>query len=980
MKHFSKFNASIHMRLAAMATVVVAIEAVLPFCAAGQGAQSVSNADGIEFFEKRVRPLLVESCYECHSEGKKTKGGLRLDTREGWAKGGDTGPALIPGEPERSLIVKAVRYDDPDLKMPPKKRLTPEAVATLEQWIKIGAPDPRAGESTAVVKKSGLSVAEGRKFWSYQPPRKNAPPQVRDTAWPRTDIDRFILAGLETRGLRPSPDASRATLIRRVYYDLIGLPPSPEDIDAFARDTTPEAFAKVVDHLLASPQFGERWGRHWLDVARFAESITLRGFVFKEAWRYRDYVIEAFNQDRPFNRFMAEQVSGDLMPHGSYEEHRRQLVATTFLALGNTNLEEQDKGQLRMDVVDEQLDTIGKAFLAQTIGCARCHDHKFDPIPTRDYYAMAGILRNTKTMIHANVSNWIEMPLPVPPTEEALFAERDAAIAALQARIKDAKARSGKLASAGGKAAASSSSTNGILAVKNLPGVVVDDSQAKKVGEWKQSRFSSNFVGDGYLHDLATGKGDKTLTFIPELPHAGKYEVRFSFVPSSNRAEEVPVTVFSADGDMTIRVNEKESPPIDGRWISLGQHRFEQNGQGFVLVGTQGTKGHVIADAVQFIPVEMLDAQAAAKEVADVASLPPDARKAAQEAKKLEDELKKLTNSPPFRPRAMSVKEEDEIGDTQIHIRGSVHNLGENAPRGFLQVATYGTPPIVPAKQSGRLEFGEWLASPSNPLPSRVMANRAWNWLFGTGLVRTTDNFGTTGETPSHPELLDYLAVRFVELNWSVKSLVRQIVLSRAYQQSSSSEPARVAVDPENRLFWRMNRRRLDAECIRDTMLAVSGQLKLDVGGSNIKAGTTADYAYKQSDTRRSVYSPVFRNSLPEFFEVFDFADSSVVMGRRNASTVAPQALFLMNHPSIIEQARAAAERALALPVAGDTERLERAYRMALGRSPSEGEARVAMKYLSRAPADGAVDSNRQQAWTAFFQALFASMDFRYVE
>ncbi len=835
--------------------------------------------------------------------------------------------------------------------------------------------------------------------WAYRAPRKALAPHVRGTAWPHNDIDRFILARLEAEKLKPEGPADRRTLARRLYYDLIGLPPTPEEIEEFVGNSAPDAVAQLVDRLLAAPQFGERWGRHWLDVVRYAESLTLRGFVFPEAWRYRDYVIDAFNRDYPYDRFIQEQVAGDLFPADSVAQKRRQHIATTFLVLGNVNLEEQDKKQLDMDIVDEQLDTIGKAFLAQTIGCARCHDHKFDPIPTRDYYALAGILRSVQTLEHANVSKWLELPLSVEPEQARALERHEADLAALRAQLKEAKDRAAKLGSAA--AGAGQTGRSQPVAVRDLPGIVVDDTQAKRVGQWTHSQYSRNYVGDGYLHDGDTEKGAKTLTFHPEIPRAGRYEVRLAYVPSSSRATRVPANILHADGESEVFVNEQETPPIGGHFASLGQFRFEANGQGYVMISNEGTQGHVIADAVQFIPADTFGGAAAASVLATGTKEADEtnaARQAAEtEVKQLEARLKDLAGKGPKRPLFMGVKEGGQAGDIRVHKRGSVHNLGDCVPRGFLQVAAAGPVPVMPEKQSGRRELGEWLASPSNPLIARVFVNRAWHWLFGAGLVRTPDNFGTTGEAPSHPELLDYLAVRFMEESWSVKKLVREMVLSRTYQlrfaaadvrrlTRSETEPEESfltrnhAVDPENRLLWRANRRRLEAEALRDSILFVSGQLQAIQGGSTIKPGTSADYGYQHTENCRSVYVPVFRNALPDVFEAFDFADPSMVTGRRNASTVAPQALFFLNHPFILNQARHAAKRILAESGLDDPERLDRAYRLILGRPPSAGERAVAARFLDEPAADGKSESGRVEAWTQICQALFASVDFRYLK
>jgi hypothetical protein len=551
-------------------------------------------------------------------------------------------------------------------------------------------------------------------------------------------------------------------------------------------------------------------------------------------------------------------------------------------------------------------------------------------------------------MEHANVSKWIEVPLPLPPGEEAAHKKHDQAVEALKKRIAQAKARAGPVAAK-------------VIAVAEAPGIVIDDTQAKKVGEWQQSRFSGHYIGDGYTHDQNAGKGEKTLTFQPDLPQAGKYEVWLAYDAGGSRADNVPVTVFSADGEKTLHVDMKKAPPIDGRYVSLGEYRVERNGQGYVIVSNEGTAGHVTVDAITFIPA---DKPAARKAPAKGNGKDPETVKA------LEAELKHLQESGPKRPMVMTVVEEAKIEDARVHVRGSVHNLGATSPRGFLKVCSTGPTPTLPADQSGRKELADWIASPDNPLTARVIVNRAWNWVFGAGLVRTTDNFGTTGETPSHPELLDHLATRFTAEGWSMKSLVRSIVLSHTYRQAGRNTAAEAA-DPENRLVGRYARKRLEAECIRDAMLAVSGKLSPDRGGPTYPATLAADYGYKTSDTRRSVYLPVFRNAMPEALEAFDFADPSLVTGRRNTSTVAPQALYLLNHPFPAEQAKHAAARLLAEGLADDAAQITRAYRRGLGREPTAGERAVTTKFLAKAGADG---------WPAVFHALFASADFRYVD
>ncbi|MBA4190721.1 MAG: hypothetical protein C0467_22275 [Planctomycetaceae bacterium] len=938
--------------------LAAAIAILATFSGASQASAADLDPNEADFFEKKIRPVLAEHCYSCHSAEaeakKKLKGGLALDTRDAVRTGGDSGPSLVPGKPAESLLIKTLKYAG-DVKMPPKGKLPDAVVADFEAWVKMGAPDPRT--SGGRKKQVGLTIEEGKRFWAYVPVADAPVPAVKDAAWPAGTIDRHVLARLEAKGLKPAADADKATLVRRLYFDLHGLPPTPEQIDEFVNSTDPKAYEKLVDALLASRAFGERWGRHWLDIARYAESVTLRGFVYKDAWRYRDYVIESFNTDVPFNQFVREQIAGDLLPAADHAARRRQIVATSFLALGNTNLEEQDKKQLRMDVVDEQLDVVAKGFLAQTLTCARCHDHKFDPIPTKDYYAMAGVFRNAKALEHSNVSKWVEVPLPVEPGAEEAIKKHDAAVAAIQAKIKAAKTV------AGTKAVPS----KGAIAIKDVPGIAVDDTQAKKVGDWKVSKFNPTYVGEGYVHDDNMGKGEKTITFDPDITKTGKYEVLLAYSPGMNRADNVPITVFSAEGEKQLTIDMKKTPTIDGLYVSLGTFRFEKDGQSFVIVSNEGTKGHVTADVVTFIP-----AAGEKKEQVKTGEKPAKPEESGT-LKELEAELKKLEASGPKRQMAIGVVEEKVLEDAKIHVRGSVHNLGAVAPRGVMQVALAGPAPVFPKDASGRKELADWIASAENPLTARVYANRAWHWLLGSGIVRTVDNFGTTGETPSNPELLNHLTTQFVKDGWSTKKLVREIVLSRTYRQSSVGAAETIKADPDNQLFGRANRRRLEAECIRDAILAASGKLTEHTGGPTFPATTASDYSFKSNLDVRSVYLPAFRNSIPELLEVFDMADTSMVTGKRNASTVAPQALFLLNNPWVTEQAKQTATKLLAAKLDDDA-RLTRAYREILGREPTAGERAVATRYLKANTADPSI------AWSGIVHALFASADFRFVQ
>ena len=929
---------------------------------------------GLDFFEKKVRPLLEARCFECHSAAKKVKGGLRLDSRAGWTAGCDSGPAIVPGQPDKSLLITAVRYTDRDLQMPEKRKLPEAEIATLVQWVAMGAPDPRMG-ADVTRKQTGLSVEEGKKFWCYAPVKKTTVPSVKDADWPRGELDRFILARMEAAGIGPSPEATPEVLVRRLYYNLIGLPPTPEQIDAFTKASVANrstAVENLVDELLGSRHFGETWGRHWLDVARFAESSGGgRTLLFKDAWRYRDYVIESFNANVPFDRFIREQIAGDLLPAVSPEDRRRHLIATAFLALGPTNYEEQDKQQLRFDIIDEQLDTLGRAFLGQTIGCARCHDHKFDPIPQRDYYAMAGILASTRTLFNTtdNVARWIAAPLPAEAGREELLRAHEQKIVALEKELAAAKS---SLAEAS-KAVTRETPKPGMpIAPTALPGVVLDDAQAKIVGEWKHSQHVRSYIGDGYLHDLNAGKGAKTITFTPTLPKGGRYDVRLAYLGAPGRATNVRVTVFHADGEENVFVDQTRPPPIDGRFISLGKFRFEKDGAGYVLITNDDSNGFVTVDALQFV-TEMEAALAESSRDAEA----PARAVAAREVQKLEATLKGLLKEGPVRDTAMAVHDADTIGDTPVRVRGVEKQRGETVARGFLRVALQ-SEPAIPANASGRRELADWIASAENPLTARVFVNRVWTWLFGAGLVRTVDNFGTTGEKPSHPELLDYLAARFVANGWDVKRLIREMVISRTWQQAVNRP---TATDSENRLFAHANRRRLDAEQLRDALLAVGGRLSLDYGGlnmvgaSDIDANTTAaqdlEYGYVFSDTRRSVYTPAFRNKRLELFDAFDFADINTSIGQRTVSTVAPQALYFLNHSFVLEQARAAAGRTLAT-AGDDAHRIVTAFRRTCGRPPTAGEMEICRRFLGTAPT--------AETWALLHQTLFACLDFRYLD
>jgi len=954
-----------------------AVAACLVLGAAGH-LRAADPAD-VEFFEKRVRPLLATHCLECHAADTESNGGLLLDSRAGWERGGDSGPAVVPGKPDASLLVHAVSWADPHLQMPPKSRLPAADQATLAEWIRRGAFDPRQETTpTAARKPTAMSLEEGRRFWSYAPLATPPAPTVKNADWPRTDVDRFVLASLEAAGIEPGADAAPAALARRLSYALTGLPPTVAQLERFEEECGQQRAAAIdvlAEELLSSTAFAERWASNWLDITRFAESSGGgRTLLLPDAWRYRDAVIDAFRENRPLDRLIREHIAGDLLPADSREDRGRQLVAAGFLSLGPTNYEEQDKQRLRFDVIDEQIDTIGRAFLGQTLGCARCHDHKFDPVTQHDYYALAGIFASTRTLSSytENVTSWVTANLPLDDAEERRLAAAEAELAAAQARLKAAKNHLAKLKDA---AAGLVAKTNQPIPLSEVGGIAIDDTQAQVNGAWKHSTYSPHYFGAGYLHDDRSGKGEKTITFTPRLPASGRYEVRFAYVDAANRSPAVPVHIFHAMGDVTVHVDQTQPPDVEGRFVSLGTYGFERDGDAYVIVSTEGTEGFVTADLVQFLPADADDEKGGADAEA--------ARGLRQEIAGLETRVKDLKKTVDSRPVAMAVREENEVGDTQIRIRGEVHKKGASVPRGFPAVLTAEKRPL-PGDRSGRVELADWMVADDNPLAARVMANRIWAWLFGRGLVRTVDNFGTTGEPPTHPVLLDHLARRLQEHHWDVRALIRELVRSRTWQLAVAVEPR----DPDNRLLSHAHRRRLDAEELRDTMLVVSGGLDTAVGGPNIAGvrinsreggdASAIEFQYRFQDTRRSLYTPAFRNNRLELFAAFDFADINASQGQRPVTTVATQALYLMNHPFVVEQSRQAARRCLeSAPADSDDQRLSSAYRTALARQPQAAERQACLALLAAAGPDATA---RSEAWSMIFQSLFGCIDFRYLD
>jgi hypothetical protein len=774
-----------------------------------------------EFFEAKIRPVLATQCAKCHfSTAKKLRGGLKLDSRESLRLGGDSGPVVVPGNPDESLLIRAIRYRDDELRMPPKAKLPDAVIADFEAWVKMGAPDPRTGSSNGATRPS-IDLAKGREFWSFRPPKKSASPTVKRADWPRGDVDRFLLAALESRGLTPVADAERPRLLRRVTFDLIGLPPAPDVLDAFLCDDSPDAYGNVVDRLLASPRFGERWGRHWLDVARFAESSGKTNFTYPQAWRYRDWAIAAFNADKPYDRFVCEQIAGDLLPADDDHNRADQIIATGFLAMGSKAHDAENRGQFILDVVDEQIEATTRAFLGLTVACARCHDHKMDPIPQRDYYALSGIFRSTQTC-------------------------------------------SGTLA--------------GVF---------------------------PNFNASPLI----------------ELPPGAGVPPAVSSLAAAQRS--------TMEDRLAALVRERDSIPPG----EMNRDRLRRTNSMLAML-----------------------------------------------------RYRLLIDRPGGSPRAfaMGARERDEPVDSPLYARGELDQPGEVVPRGLVRVVCAETPATI-AVGSGRRELADWLASPANPLTARVIVNRVWLHLFGRGLVPTPDNFGAAGQQPSHPELLDTLAVDFMADGWSIKRLIRKIVLSRAYGLDSSYDPHNFEADPDNTLVWRMSKRRLEGEAVRDALLFVSGRLATEPPVASAVARTGEGLALflrvgslDASDPHRSVYLPVVRDQVLESLALFDFADPSLVTGERATTTGPAQALYFMNGRLVSRQAEALAERVRAVEGA-DGQRVDRAYRLALARPPTAGERDRALAFLRDFPARAGGPDPARAAWSAFCQALFASAEFRYL-
>lgn len=809
-----------------------------------------------KFFETKIRPVLSEHCYSCHSErAEKIKGELVLDTRAGLLRGGVSGPGVVPFKPDQSLLIEAVRYHDPEIEMPPKNKggkLPDQVISDLEKWVSMGAPDPRDGEAVVAKKYDGKLAKD---WWAYQPVSVPSVPTVTNKQWAKTAIDQFILSKLESVSLRPVRDADKASLLRRVFLDLTGLPPTPDFIAKFDASDDPVVYERIVDWLLQSPQFGERWGRHWLDVARYAETTGRDvNMTLPEAWRYRDYVVDSFNEDKPFDQFLREQIAGDLLPARNEKERATNQIATGFLAVGPKGLNEINPRQFAVELADEQIDTVTQAFLGMTVSCARCHDHKFDPITHEDYTSIAGIFLSTETHFGTpggvrgrNAGSLIE----VNPEAElvALGEPIDAAEWAEQMQQRDA-----------------------ILARRD-------------------EALASRRRGD-------SGGGMSGFDIVRMMTRAKQIEVEMA--------------AYHPDGTVKPRVMGVADKPLTPLPADEGDRRRPIGGPN---AGRDMTSGFEI------------------------------------------------------------------IADSPLFARGDIEKERDTIPRGVPSFLAGGREIPIPEKTSGRLELAEWMTSPQNTLTARVTVNRIWHWLFGQGIVETVDNFGASGAAPSHPELLDYLARQFVQEGWSTKTLIKQIVMSRVYQLDTVHAEANFNMDPYNKLLWRSNTRRLDAETLRDSMLAASGLLdKTPQPGSLIaKAGDgpvggqrymvlREEEIASANNNFRSLYLPVARSVQPETLAVFDFSEPSVVLGARDTTIVPPQALYLLNSDFVETQASALATRVMKVP--GFHQRFKTACQLVWCRDPYPEEIAAAQRFSQR---------DDLATWTSLCRSLFASADFLFI-
>ena len=895
------------------------------------------DGPGIEFFEKHIRPVLVESCYKCHSAEteKGAKGGLLLDTREALLKGGDNGPAIVPGQPDKSLLIKAVRYLDEDLQMPPKgKKLPGNQIEDLIAWVKMGAPDPRTREA-----QSSKLKAKSTGHWAFKPVKEPSAPTVKNKRLVQTPVDSFLLHKLEANGLSLSPRADKRTLIRRATYDLTGLPPTNEQVQEFARDKSPQAFARLLNRLLDSPAYGERWGRYWLDIARYSDT---KGYVFEEerrypfSYTYRDWVIRALNEDLPYDQFLIQQIAADLLPPGN---DRRPLAALGFLTLGRRFLNNQS------DIIDDRIDVVTRGTMGLTVACARCHDHKFDPVPTKDYYSLYGVFASCNEPSEKPLLGSASMPKEYPE----YVAER--------------KKRENDL-----KNFREEKENEVLTKVRGQVGdylLVLHDSEkaddSKKEGIVRERKLQPS-LSRNYKNALKDWSAGSHPIFAPWFAFAAIQGTNFaehartlsagfvSGADTTNQLNPIVAKLFSAD-----------SPPASLKEVAERYNKlFAGVDKEWQSAITNSPAPKALADANQEALRQVIYGSASPVLALDSGDLQRFTDTPAQQKiRALKREVDELdATHPGAPPRAMALLDNANPTEPVVFKRGNEGNRGDKVPRQFLEIIS-GSSRQPFTNGSGRLEMAQSIASRDNPLTARVFVNRVWMYHFGAPLVATPSDFGVRSDPPSHPELLDYLAARFIAEGWSIKKLHKLIMLSSAYQQSSADNTKASKIDPANQLLWRMNRKRLDFEAMRDTLLAVSGKLDREIGGRAVEM-TTEPFT-----TRRTVYGFVERQNLPGLFRTFDFASPDTTSPQRFSTTVPQQALFLMNSPFVVQQAKALLERPDMKSQPGDEARIRHLYQIAFQRDADKDEVKLAKQFI--AAQEVSVPQVESSAWSYGF-------------
>ncbi len=917
------------------------------------------SSDPIDFFERKIRPILTENCHACHNQELKTAG-LDLETAAGLKMGGQSGPLVSINNPEDSLLLKVIGYKE-DLKMPPSGKLDVQDLNSLKMWVHMGTPWPKSIESLVSKKNESLKDPneDNDVLWAFQPISDPAPPQVMDQSWIKTSIDRFVLARLEEKGLRPSASARKETLLRRATFNITGLPPTIDQIKQFVEDDSPEAFKKVIENLLASPRYGEHWARHWLDVARYADSTgSDEDHRYPYAWRYRDYVIEAFNKDLPFDRFVVEQIAGDLLPKSTeLKVNQQRIIATGFLALGPKAIAQQDKTKMLYDVYDEQLDVISKGFLGLSITCARCHDHKFDPILTKDYYSLISILASTRNFKDSasHVASLLMKPLVSSKEYQEYQAHQDK-IAAKKTILQELV---GKV-------------NERLIEVESTKLVNYFIAAYQVYTQGKNSKVLAKQYG---LHEALLKKWSSYLapnqTFRPHLLNWQRARPTDLFFVARDYQEKFRLQFT----EWTSRLNQwrqkikqiskKEDREPAPKFLP-GKDRFFYE----VYLNSKPKNEKITA------PFLISDS--------DHELFSP---KTVNIIKRLKREIEFLQKISPKEPQMANAVEEGIIVDQQIFRRGNPNILGEPVRKKFPVVFDDKCKDFVIEKGSGRLQLAKWLTQPYHPLTARVIVNRVWQWHFGEGLVRTPDNFGTTGNRPSHPKLLDHLARKFTDGGWSIKNLHRLIMQSNIYQQASFRSKSMISIDPNNELWSHFPRRRLDAEEIRDGMLAVDDTLDPKMGiilqeGTGFQPENSADRLSldPESFLFRTVYLPLRRANLPPFLRLFDFGDATNSSGKRLQTNVPPQALFMMNSKFVEERSRNLAKMLFKSSLSSNREKVQYTYLRILNRLPSVKEEDTALSYIEKFQQKTNKTEDGLNSWQSYCHILFSSNEFIYVD